>query len=573
MQSTELEKRTETILKKYGIRYRFFVLFAVLVIIPFLAIAALASAVFRNNVVDNYGSNMADTMVAVSKQVKILMKKYEEATMNLYYGGAVNILPKIPEDDLIISSLESICFSNSDVLSAYLVCNNQVYTAGLSNSVDIRQVVEQHEEEILRAKGKSRWFRTDALFGQSGSQRYLLMRSLNSVEASNVGTLCLVFDEKLFSKPLSGLSAKGVERYVLDSDGKIFYSMELEDIGTEFSAENFVLGEKTVYGSCNFKGQEVIFASCALDSPKLYFVSICPVSDILEPVAKLRVATVFTCLIYLAFLFSMLFLLNHYIFHPISDLSQKMDVFARGDLNTRAELHSMGEIQSLNQHFNQMTEEINHLMVRNEKSLKEKSELEMKALTAQIKPHFIYNALNTIKWMAVINKQENIQKMVESLVGILMNAARIDDADYTLKEEITLIENYARIQKARFMNFDMDVILDIEPERYKIRKFLLQPVVENAIIHGFARGKHHGHIRMRIWEDGRLYIKVEDNGVGFDVESWRSGDERQKNHTNIGLRNIEQLIHLEYGDEYGLKITSEPGKGTTVEYLLPLIER
>ena len=110
MQSTELEKRTETILKKYGIRYRFFVLFAVLVIIPFLAIAALASAVFRNNVVDNYGSNMADTMGAVSKQVKILMKKYEEATMNLYYGGAVNILPQIPEDDLIISSLESICF-------------------------------------------------------------------------------------------------------------------------------------------------------------------------------------------------------------------------------------------------------------------------------------------------------------------------------------------------------------------------------------------------------------------------------------------------------------------------------
>ena len=80
-----LEKKTETIFKRYGIRYRFFVLFAVLVIIPFLAIAVLASTVFRNNVVDNYGSNMADTMVAVSKQVKILMKKYEEATMNLYY--------------------------------------------------------------------------------------------------------------------------------------------------------------------------------------------------------------------------------------------------------------------------------------------------------------------------------------------------------------------------------------------------------------------------------------------------------------------------------------------------------
>ncbi len=566
-------KKKDTILKRYGIRSRFFILFAVLVIIPFLAIAALASTVFRNNVVDNYGSNMADTMVAVSKQVKTLMKKYEEATMNLYYGGAVNVLPEKPEDDLIVGSLESICFSNSDVLSAYLVCNNQVYSSGLSNSVDIRELVAQHEEEIVRSGGKPRWFRANALYGQSGSQRYLLMRSLNSEKASNVGTLCLVLSEKLFSRPLSGLSTKGVERYVLDSEGKIFYSMGREDIGREFSAENFVLGEKTTYGSCRFEGEEVIFASCTLDSPRLYFVSICPVADILEPVARLRVAAVFICLIYLAFIFSILFLLNHYIFHPISVLSQKMDVFAQGDLNTKVELHSMGEIQSLSRHFNQMTEKINLLVMSNKKNLKEKNELEMKALTAQIKPHFIYNALNTIKWMAVLNKQDNIQKMVEALVGILMNAARIEDEDYSLKEEITLIENYARIQKARFMNFDMDVTLELEPGRYKIRKFLLQPVVENAITHGFARGKYRGQIRMHIWEDGRLRIKVEDNGVGFDVESWRSGDERQESHTNIGLRNIEQMIHLEYGDEYGLEIISEPGKGTTVEYLLPLIER
>ena len=103
----------------------------------------------------------------------------------------------------------------------------------------------------------------------------------------------------------------------------------------------------------------------------------------------------------------MLFLLNHYIFRPISVMSQKMDIFAQGDLNTKVELLSIGEIQSLSQHFNKMTEKINLLVMSNERSLKEKNELEMKALTAQIKPHFIYNALNTIKWMAVINKQDN----------------------------------------------------------------------------------------------------------------------------------------------------------------------
>lgn len=562
--------------EKYGIRYRFFLLFAVLVILPFLGIAVLAGIVYRNSAVNNYGSNMADTMVAVSRQVRTLMDKYEEATMNLYYGGTVNLLPEAEKEERLTESLESICFSNSDVLSAYLVSGGKLYSAGLSHSVDILKVIEQHKEEVAAAGGKARWVRADALFGKLGSQRYLLIRSLNSVEYTSVGTLCLVLNEKLFSKPLKGLSA-GVRRYVLDGEGNIFYSVDGEEIGKEFPVKELALGRQTSYGSSRIEGEDVIYASCALPSPELYFVSICPVSDVLSPLAGLEMAAVFICVIYLVFIFAMLFLLNHDIFHPISVLSQKMDAFALGDLQVKMEQVSTGEIRSLGIHFNQMTEKINDLVVTNEKNLKEKNQLEIKALTAQIKPHFIYNALNTIKWMAVINKQDNIEKMVEALVGILINAARIDDENYSLKEEITLIENYARIQKARFMNFELDIDIDLNPEQYGIRKFLLQPVVENAIVHGFSRGKRKGRIGIHIWEDGRLRIRIEDNGVGFDVFSWRKGEENRAEHagehTNIGLQNIEQLIRLEYGESYGMTIVSEAGKGTLVEYLLPLMKR
>ena len=559
--------------EKYGIRYRFLLLFAVLVILPFLAIAMLAGAVFRNNAVDNYGANMADTMVAVSQQVKTQMDKYEAATMNLYYGNIVNLLPETKDEERLIESMESICFSNSDVIASYLICGEKIYSAGLIKSVDIDRVIQMHGQEIADAKGKVRWYRADALYGRQKSPRYLLLRALNSTDYSNVGMLCLVVNEKLFSKPLKRLNANGMHRYVLDKQGKIFYSVNEDEIGEEFPEKELFINKKTQYGSVTIEGKDMIYASCALSSPELYFVSVCPLSDVLKSMEGLLAATFLTCMIYLAFLFFMLFSLNHYILHPLSVLSQKMDAFAQGNLQVKMEQSSLGEIRSLGQHFNQMTEKINDLVVTNERNMKEKNLLKTKALTAQIKPHFIYNALNTIKWMAVINKQENIEKMVEALVGILMNAVQIDDEDYSLKEEITLIENYARIQKARFMNFEMEIDLELDPERYRIRKFLLQPVVENAITHGFSRGKRRGRIHIHIWEEGQLWIRVEDNGVGFDVESWKKGDERQAEHTNIGLNNIEQLIRLEYGDDYGMKIISEEGKGTTVEYRLPLLER
>ena len=108
---------------------------------------------------------------------------------------------------------------------------------------------------------------------------------------------------------------------------------------------------------------------------------------------------------------------------------------------------------------------------------------------------------------------------------------------------------------------------------YRIRKFLLQPVVENAIVHGLGRGQQKdGKICLRIWkEENGLYITVKDNGVGFDVEKWRHQPDIRDDHTNIGLHNVEEIIRLEYGESYSIEIQSELGSGTVITYHLPLI--
>ena len=107
-----------------------------------------------------------------------------------------------------------------------------------------------------------------------------------------------------------------------------------------------------------------------------------------------------------------------------------------------------------------------------------------------------------------------------------------------------------------------------------MRKFLLQPIIENAVIHGLGRGKiKNTEIHIKVWADENLHIIVKDEGVGFDVNEWRKKSDRKPDHINIGITNVEEMIHIEYGEGYGMWIESEPEKGTRVTYLLPAIRR
>lgn len=566
-------KRMKSKILEYGIGIRMAGCFVGLVILPFVFLAFILFYGFQSYTADNLSSTTQDTMTAIKSEIDVLLKQYEDMTMTLYYGGYVDKLSDDMESSELIGVLDGICFPNTHIHAIYLETEERVYHSG-ATYVEIFDVMGPYRNEIRAAGGKCIWYPTDGLRGNASEKQYVLARQLNNSEDKAVGILYFVLDEHFISKIYSQLTSGYTEKYLTDTEGNVLYSSGASE--SEHWIDITSLPASSRSGMVRTRIEEVpsSVVYSRVSGADWYCISVIPDREIIQDICRLELPFILIALIYLVFLGIMLYMLRKSIFQPLKILKKAMDDYALNGLEpVRLESFDSGEFQSLSGHFTKMMDRICLLMNQYQEETNEKNRQRMKALTAQLSPHFIYNSLNTIKWMAVLNKQKNIQNLIESLICIFRNVARVDDDTYTVKDELDLVMNYAVIQKARFMNFELKIEADDSCMKYRIRKFLLQPVVENAIVHGLGRGQEkEGIILLRIKaEEGAMRITISDTGVGFDVIKWRSQPNEKEDHTNIGLHNVEEIIKLEYGEPYALDIQSEPGKGTTVQYVLPLI--
>jgi len=253
---------------------------------------------------------------------------------------------------------------------------------------------------------------------------------------------------------------------------------------------------------------------------------------------------------------------------PITKIIKSMKRVSRGDFNTKVEVIADRDLTELVDSFNSMILEVEQLMKENIQKERERLTMELMALNSQINSHFLYNTLNTVKWMAVRKGVDDIAKMIVSLVNMLEYSCKNVDSLVPITEEIKFIKDYLYIQEIRYKNliniyFEIDEKLD----DYMVLKMLLQPIVENAILHGFNDGGMDNRIIIQ-GEILRDYVifQIKDNGKGFNFEGLDK-------LTSIGLHNIQDRIYLNYGEGYELSIESEIGLGTCVTVKIPCIKK
>ena len=237
---------------------------------------------------------------------------------------------------------------------------------------------------------------------------------------------------------------------------------------------------------------------------------------------------------------------------------------------------SNGEVGDISLTVEKMIVEIKRLIGKIYQEEGEKRNAEMNALQAQINPHFLYNTLNVIKWMASMQGASSIESALGSLSYLFTFIARSSGDFISIRDEIKFLQEYLSILNLRYYNrFTVDYEIDDEVYKYKTLKFLLQPVVENAVFHGIEGVERKGKLTVSAkCENNKILFFIEDNGKGISDDIMKSIFEEENKMANrsinsIGIPNIQKRIKLFFGDEYGLSIKSMADRGTTVILTIP----
>lgn len=260
---------------------------------------------------------------------------------------------------------------------------------------------------------------------------------------------------------------------------------------------------------------------------------------------------------------------------PIMRLKESMKEVEKGNFaNANVDIRDKNEIGSLGQSFNIMTDEIQKLMEQNIAEQKAKRKSELKALQSQINPHFLYNTLDSIIWMAESDENGEVVKMTSSLARLMRQSFNNQEL-VPLEHEMEHVKSYLTIQKMRYQDkLSYEIELADEVRKYPIIKLVLQPIVENAIYHGIKYKEGMGMIFIRgTCEEGKLRITIRDNGAGMDTEQLlHIFDEHKVNYSSngVGVYNVQQRLKLYYGEEYGLRYESVLGEGTCVTLSVPM---
>ena len=297
-----------------------------------------------------------------------------------------------------------------------------------------------------------------------------------------------------------------------------------------------------------------------------------------------RQAGVEIALIILAAALAIVFLLRYSIrlsrsiTAPLEELCRRAERVDAGDLTVQEPVPSeIREIRTLSEGMEQMIGRMDDQMGEIRRRQESLRRTELALLQAQINPHFLYNTMDTIIWLIEADKQQEAVEMVANLSSFFRHSLSKGEDVITLAEEERHVRSYLQIQHARYQDI-MEYILDIDPGLHDamLPKLTLQPLVENALYHGIKLKRAKGTIRITATlADGCVLLRVEDNGVGITPQrlaQLRDAMERQE-RVGFGLSAVNQRLRLQFGPEYGLRLDSEEGQGTTVTARIPYVRK
>ncbi|MCK0470619.1 sensor histidine kinase [Halalkalibacter sp. APA_J-10(15)] len=438
-------------------------------------------------------------------------------------------------------------------------------------------------QQTVEAKGMMRWEFTDHLNGRFDTN-LSLTRYLN-FQDDLYGVLVIDVNTDYLNWILS---QEVLPTMIVNSDNQIVSSNKLDLIGRNLNEDTFsnklIKGEIGIFEDTVFGESSQIMVEpiqFEYSTNQLRIVSVLPNSEIIADANRLSRLGFIIMFISAIIALILIYVFSHFITRRMLTLSKQITNVAEGNLSTEFKIVGNDEIGQLSSQFNKMTLSIQQLLKEVEAKNEEKrvlekrqGEIKFKMLASQINPHFLFNTLETIRMKAHMRGEKDISLIVKLLGKLLRTSLEISSSFVSLKQEMDMVKSYLDIQSFRFQErLEYELVIDEMINNIQIPPLIIQPLVENAVIHGLENHAVGGKVIVEAKNQGEwIQINVIDNGVGFTaerrqriIESLTSTDEEHR----IGLRNVHERIILSFQQSEGLVIESERDKGTCVSFRIP----
>jgi two-component system sensor histidine kinase YesM len=404
-------------------------------------------------------------------------------------------------------------------------------------------------------------------------QAYLLLgqKFIYPNTGQNLGYLFVYLKERALHDLLkNAITVNGAYSFLVSEDSQILSFPEPDKVGTTIFEPNFVLSSTgDDFKVTTFQGHSVIMFGYELLARAQGLgmgwkvIHVISNEELLKDVKRINTYSLIQQILTIIFAIIIAFYVSKRIIKPIRKLSRKMDKFGKTDRLKVAESSEQDELWVLEKSFQDMVQRINELIGRINEEKDRQREMELIALQAQINPHFLYNTLDAISWIAKLNKQEDIEKMITSLANFFRTSLHKGEKYITVSDEVGIVKSYLEVEAMRFRDkFHIEYDIDEDIMGFRILKIILQPLVENAIKHGIRHKQGLGHLILKGYrEEDALVFEIIDDGAGFQQQDDPIPSFPIKGK-GYGIHNVDERIRLEYGKGYGVLIESVVGVGT-----------
>lgn len=521
---------------------------------------------------------LSDWIFMNSSLERVKLKKYDLSEVP--YDDDIRRVVDILNDQIIISSI-------GNNISSLIIC--------LDNGVDIRTgedatMADKNEIQAtdwfidgINKNGLIHWDSIILNPSQYNSSKYILpivRPIMSSVYNKKIGWSFIGFKESLISDVYKKFTPENVDQiYVINSKGICVSHQNPKMIGKNYLDLPYIKEVLSKGKGCfdtKIDGTNKMIVFNKFRMSDWIIVEELSYQDLNGQNMVLFNSTILVILISIIISFTLTVYLSSNLTNPLKKIKRHMKNISKGNFIKDESIEGDDEIGELGKGINEMSINIKALLDFKLMEEEIKRKLELKLLQSQVNPHFLYNTLNSIKWMATVQKADGIGNAVSALGRLLKNLAKGTSDKITLKEEVDLIDDYVFIQNIRYGGrIKFEKLHCEELMEYKIVKFTLQPIVENAIFHGIEPKKDAGVITLELSEAGEdLLISLRDDGIGMTEDKIKklfsvSNIDKSIGLSSMGIKNVDDRLKLTYGSNYGLTVNSEEGCFTEVIINIP----